>query len=147
VNSRDESAYRLKLAHGYLAKAQNDASDARRDDCLANAQEAVENAGQAILGHFLPIPKTHEVYEPLRALSEESRLTEPIRSLLHAALDAFRGMGMETHIRATYGDELTRTAPWELITEQEATAGLAKAQRAVEAAARISEEAGSQPSP
>ena len=50
-----------------------------------------------------------------------------------------------THIRAAYGDELTGTAPWELITEPEAIIGLAKARRAVEAATLIHDMAGETP--
>ena len=46
-------------------------------------------------------------------------------------------MGLETRIRATYGDEETYTAPRELIDESEATVGLEKARRAVALAEEI----------
>jgi HEPN domain-containing protein len=137
VNSFDDPAYRLQLASGYLAKAERDAIDGQWDDCLANAQEAVENAGKTILCHFRPAPKTHDVLKPLIDLLEQAGVPETIRQKVHEALDAFRGMGLETHIRATYGNENTRTPPWELIQESEAMAGLEKARRAVALAEAI----------
>ncbi|MBI3763198.1 MAG: HEPN domain-containing protein [Chloroflexi bacterium] len=131
MNSHDDPLYRLKLAKRSLAKAENDAVDGQWDDCLAEAQEAVENAGKAILGHFRPIPKTHDVIGPLKRLTDKGNLPDAIRQDIEASLDAFRNMGLATHIRAAYGDELTGTVPWELIQEPEATAGLEKARRAV----------------
>ncbi|MBI3360355.1 MAG: HEPN domain-containing protein [Chloroflexi bacterium] len=126
MNSHDDPLYRLKLAKRSLAKAENDAVDGQWDDCLAEAQEAVENAGKAILGHFRPIPKTHDVIGPLKRLTDKGNLPDAIRQDIEASLDAFRNMGLATHIRAAYGDELTGTVPWELIQEPEATAGLEK---------------------
>ena len=131
MNSLDDPAYRLQLARGYLAKAENDARDGQWDDCLANAQEAVENAGKAVLSHFRPIPKTHDVIHLLNDLLGQASVPETVRQKVGEALDVFHDMGLETHIRATYGNEATRTPPWELIQEPEATAGLEKARRAV----------------
>ena len=68
MNSLDDPAYRLQLARGYRAKAENDAHDGQGDDCLANAQETVENAGKAVLAHFRPIPLTHDLVEPMERL-------------------------------------------------------------------------------
>jgi len=137
VNSLDDPAYRLELARGYLAKAEKDARDGQWDDCLANTQEAVENAGKAILSHFRPIPKTHDVITSLKDLLEQASVPETIQQKVSGALDVFRDMGLETHIRATYGNEATRTPPWELIQEPEATAGLDKARRAVALAEEV----------
>jgi HEPN domain-containing protein len=140
VNSRDDAAYRLELARGYLAKAEQAARDHHWDDCLANAQDAVENAGKAIVGHFRPIPKTHDMLEPLHELSEQSGVPVTVREAIASALDAFLDMGLETHIRAAYGDEATRTPPWELIQETDARLGLDKARRAVALAAAVGRE-------
>jgi HEPN domain-containing protein len=131
VNSRDDAAYRLELGRGYLAKAEEAARAQHWDDCLANAQDAVENAGKAIVSHFGPIPKTHDMFEPLADLVEQPGVPASIRQAIGNALDAFRDMGLETHIRAAYGDEATRTPPWELIQEGDARLGLDKASRAV----------------
>jgi len=131
VNSLEDASYRLQLAHGYLEKAVNDARDGQWDDCLANAQEAVENAGTAILSQFRPIPKTHDVLNPLIDLLAQPNVPESVRRKLSDSMEDFRDMGLEAHIRATYGDETTRTPPWELIQQPEAEAGLEKARRAV----------------
>lgn len=131
MNSRDDAEYRLRLARGYLAKAEDDARDEQWDDCLANAQDAVENAGKAVLSHFRPVPKTHDLLAPLGELLSQPGVPERVRQHITDSLDAFREMGVATHIRAAYGDEATRTPPWELIHEPEARAGLNKARRAV----------------
>ena len=131
MKSRDDAAYRLELAKGYLARAESDAVDGQWDSCLANAQEAVENAGKSILAHFRPVPHTHDLIEPLEQLLKPDAVPAAIRQRIEGALDAFRGMGFDTHVRAAYGDEETRTPPWELIEEAEARTGLEKARRAV----------------
>ena len=49
MNSREDAAFRLDFAKGYLARAESDVQEERWDSCLANLQEAVENAGKSIL--------------------------------------------------------------------------------------------------
>lgn len=137
MNSREDAAYRITLAKGYLSRAENDAVDGQWDGCLANAQEAVENAGKSIIGHFRPTPRSHDVTETLEQLLKLEAVSESVKQKLIASLDAFRDMGLETHIRAAYGNEITHTPPWELIQESEATAGLEKARRAVALAEAI----------
>jgi len=137
VRSRDDSVYRLELAKGYLARAESDAVDEQWDGCLANAQEAVENAGKCILAHFRPVPHTHDLIEPLEQLLKLDAVPAAIRRKIEGVLDAFRGMGFDTHVRAAYGDEESRTPPWELIDETEARTGLEKARRAVALAEEI----------
>jgi len=131
VNSRDDAAYRLELAKGYLARAESDAVDEQWDGCLANAQEAVENAGKSVLAHFRPIPLTHDLVDPMERLLKLDAVPEAVRRRVEGALDTFKGMGFDTHVRAAYGDEKSRTPPWELIDEAEARTGLEKARRAV----------------
>ena len=131
MRSRDDAAYRLELAKGYLARAESDAVDGQWDGCLANAQEAVENAGKSVLAHFRPVPHTHDLIELLQQLLKLDAIPTAIRQRIEGALEAFRGMGFDTHVRAAYGDEETHTPPWELIDEAEAHAGLEKARRAV----------------
>ena len=129
VNSRDDATFRLDLAVGYLARAESDARESRWDSCLANAQEAVENAGKSILAHFRPTPQTHDVIKPLEKLLKLETVPQKIKQRLASALDDFRNMGQQTHVRATYGDESTYTPPWKLIQEREALEGLGKARR------------------
>jgi HEPN domain-containing protein len=131
VNSREDADYRLVLARGYLSRAEKDAAAEQWDGCLANAQEAVENAGKSILAHFRPTPRAHDVLGPLQQLLSLASTSEEVRQKITDRLDLFRDMGLEIHIRATYGDEERRTPPWELIQEPEARAGLEKARGAV----------------
>lgn len=137
MNSRDDAAFRLDLARGYLARAESDAREKRWDSCLANAQEAAENAGKSILTHFRPTPQTHDVVEPLEKLVKLNAVPPSLKQRLATALDDFRDMGIKTHIRATYGDESTHTPPWRLIQEREATDSLEKARRATALAEMI----------
>ena len=130
MNSRDDAAYRLRLAKEYLADAETDASEKRWHTCLANSQEAVENAGKCILLQFRPMPATHDVEKLLQQLLHRKTVPSFVRERLRSELDAFRGMGMKTHVRATYGDEEARLTPRELIQQTEALDGLQKARRA-----------------
>ena len=140
MNSREAAAYRLKLAQGYLSRAENDAVGRQWDGCLANAQEAVENAGKAIISHFRPTSHTHDVIEAIQQLASLNTTSETVKQKLMTSLDSFQNMGLETHIRATYGDEEHYTPPWELIDESESKVGLEKARRAVALAEEIYDE-------
>jgi hypothetical protein len=60
---------------------------------------------------------------------------ESVRHKLNETPDDFRGL--ETPIRATYGDESTRTPPWLLVQESEARIGLEKGRRVVALAETI----------
>lgn len=137
MNSRDDAAYRLRLAKEYLADAETDADEKRWHTCLANSQEAVENAGKSILLHFRPVPATHDVEKLLEQLLNTKTVPRSIQEHLRSELDAFRGMGMKTHVRATYGDEAAHLTPRELIQRTEAIDGLEKARRAMALAETI----------
>jgi len=137
VNSHEDATYRLKLAKGYLSRAETDAMDGQWDGCLANAQEAVENAGKCVLANFRPVPKAHDVDESIERLLKHSDVPPTVKSKIEARLESFKGMGMDTHVRATYGDEEHYTPPWELIDESESKVGLEKARRAVALAEEI----------
>ncbi len=137
MNSHEDSAYRLTLAQTYLVRAESDAAASKWDQCLANAQAAVENAGKSILGHFRAVPWTHDLAPLMADLAKSQAVSPAIRKWIARDLDAFDEMGAKTHIRAAYGDEATRTPPWKLITESEAKAGLEQARRAVALAESI----------
>lgn len=139
MNSLNDSLYRLDLARGYLIEAKEEYEIKRWYGCLAGAQEAVENEGKSIVAHFRPVPATHEVIELIAPLIGSNTIPETIADWLAQDLDAFRDMGIKTHIRVTYGDEKARITPWELIQQPEAETGLAKAIRAVALAERVYE--------
>lgn len=64
---KESIAFRLKLARGFLDEAQQDFSLRRWRATVSHAQLAVENALKALIGVFLPVPKTHD---PARVLLE-----------------------------------------------------------------------------
>lgn len=138
MNSHEDATYRLDLARGYLIEAQEDHAAKRWHACLANAQEAVENAGKSIVLQFRPVPAAHDVLEFVQSLLHSNTVPENIKRWIQSDLDAFRDMGMKTHIRVTYGDEKSHIPPWRLIDQAEAEKGLAKARRAVTLAEKIS---------
>ena len=72
----------------------------------------------------------------LKLLNLDS-VPQVIKQRLESALDDFRNMGLETHVRATYGDQSARTPPWKLIQEREAMTGLEQARRATTLAETI----------
>lgn len=138
MNSHEDASYRLDLARGYLIEAQEDQQAKRWHACLANAREAVENAGKSIVLQFRPIPATHDVIEFVQSLLRSGAVPDKIKRWIQSDPDAFHDMGMKTHIRVTCGDEKGRVPPWRLIDQPEAERGLVKARRAVALAERIS---------
>ncbi len=93
-----DAEFRLKLANGYLERAEEHLQRREWDRVVGSAQEAVENAGKSILYHFRPIPNTHDVDKALRQLIERKIIAEPLRSRLNQDFDAFLDMGKEKHI-------------------------------------------------
>ena len=53
MNTPDEVRYRLGLAKGFLAEAEQDMTLQRWRSCVDNAQLAAENAGKAALALFV----------------------------------------------------------------------------------------------
>jgi len=146
VHSRENSAYRLDVAREALGFAEAEAKERRWPACLNYSQQAVESAGKSIVLHFRPIPRTHDVDELLDDLLASQVVSKAIESFLSANMDIFREMGMDTHIRAAYGDEDARMTPGALIQEAEAMSSLRKARRAVALAEEIFSEMTKPPS-
>lgn len=64
---KENVTFRLELARGFLDEARQDLSLRRWRATVSHAQLAVENALKALIGVFLPVPKTHD---PARILLE-----------------------------------------------------------------------------
>lgn len=139
MNSVDDARYRLTLAQGQLADAEQDLEQSRWHTCVADAQMAVENAGKAIVACFAPVEKTHEPAEQIKALLEEELVPNSVRDVIVNALPALTALGWEVHIRATYGDETTFTPPWELYDQTEAEGALDAARQAIAVAHQVLE--------
>jgi HEPN domain-containing protein len=82
VRARDEVAYRLALAEGFLAEAEQDMELERWRSCVNNAQLVVENAGKAVLAWFGAVPKTHDPAQQIAALLRTQTLPEEIQETI-----------------------------------------------------------------
>lgn len=136
--SRDVE-YRIALAVGFQAEAEQDFTLERWRSCVDNAQLAVENAGKAVLSLFGIAPKTHDPARQIAAILREQELPKNMSDLLHAMLPDLLVLGAETHFLTDYGDESNYTLPWDLFTKQTATDALLSAQRSVQMARDIQE--------
>ena len=134
MKARDEVSYRLALAEGFLAEAEQDLDLNRWRSCVDNAQLAVENAGKAVLGLFGVPPKTHDPARELAAILRKQDLTEAIQDIIRRLLPDLVTLGSAEHFLTDYGDEATYTLPWELFTKDSASDALESARRSVEAA-------------
>ena len=61
MDSARDAEYRLRLARGFLAEAEEDVRLSRWRSCVDNAQLALENAAKAVIARFGPIPRSHDV--------------------------------------------------------------------------------------
>lgn len=137
MNPRNEARYRLKLAEGYLNKAERFYEEASWHDCVRDAQATVENAGKTIVACFTPVEKSHEPAEQIRVMLEKGLIPAPARAMVVEALPDLEALGWKEHIQATYGDEATFTPPWELFDEAQAEAAIVAARRAAAAAREV----------
>ena len=126
--------YRIALAAGFLAEAEQDFALERWRSCVDNAQLTVENAGKAVLALFGITPKTHDPARQVAAVLREQELPAEVSKLLHAMLPDLLVLGTETHFLTDYGDEANYTLPWDLFTRQTAEDALQSAQRSVQRA-------------
>jgi HEPN domain-containing protein len=76
-----EVDYRIALAAGFLAEAEQDFTLERWRSCVDNAQLAVENAGKAALASFGIAPKTHEPARQIAVVLREQELPVNVREL------------------------------------------------------------------
>ena len=136
--SRDVT-YRIALAAGFLAEAEQDFTLGRWRSCVDNAQLTLENAGKAALALFGISPKTHDPARQIAGVLREQELPADVSELLHAMLPDLLVLGTETHFLTDYGDEATYTLPWDLFTRQTAEDALQSALRSVQKARALQE--------
>jgi len=132
LNALDEVAYRLALAKGFLAEAEQDVGLTRWRSCVDNAQLTVENSGKAILASFGVSPKTHDPAKQVAALLRSQSVRENIREQMQRLLPDLLALGTTEHFLTDYGDEATYTLPWDLFTQEAAADALAAARRTFE---------------
>jgi HEPN domain-containing protein len=132
-------AYRLALARGFLAEAEQDIELERWRSCVDNAQLSVENTGKAILTLFGITPKTHDPAREIGAILRTQTLPATIKEALSLMLPDLLALGTSEHFLTDYGDEATYTLPWDLFTKESAEEALVVARHSIEVAQDVIE--------
>lgn len=133
MNAPHDVSYRLALAKGFLAEAEQDMTLERWRSSVDNSQLAVENTGKTALSLFGVPPKTHDPVRQIAAILRDETLPQEIRLALQQMLPDLLALGQREHILTDYGDEETYTLPWELFTQPSAEDALQTARRCVQA--------------
>ncbi len=134
ITGREQAAYRLKLAQGFLEEAQQDAGLERWRSAVDGAQLAVENAGKAALELAGQVGRTHNPATQLRRLIEDKRFDAAHREKPERLAELSELLGPDIHVQTDYGDEAEGRTPWELFGEDDARQALAVAEEAVDLA-------------
>jgi HEPN domain-containing protein len=142
VSTSRDVDYRIALAAGFLAEADQDFTLERWRSYVDNAQLAVENAGKAALALFGIAPKTHDPARQIATVLRQQELPTGVSELLHAMLPDLLVLGTETHFLTDYGDEASYTLPWDLFTQQTAEEALQSARRLVQMARTLQDTIG-----
>jgi len=93
-------AYRLALAEGFLAEAEQDVGLERWRSCVDNAQLAIENAGKAVLALFGVAPRTHDPAQQVAAVLRTQVLPAEIQEALRRTLPDLLALGSAEHFLA-----------------------------------------------
>ena len=134
MSTSKDVAYRIALAEGFLAEAEQDFTLERWRSCVDNAQLVVENSGKAALALFGIAPKTHDPAHQIASVLREQTLPPNVSELLHAMLPDLLVLGAKTHFLTDYGDEASYTLPWDLFTQTTAEDAMRAARQLVKMA-------------
>jgi len=129
VNFKEDAEYRKRLAKGFLNEARLNFEFKLWRSCLDNSQLSIENSGKMIIALFEPIEKTHNPSRQLRRLIDQSRLGDVSILDIEELISIIDRFGIEEHFMTDYGDEITRTDPWSLFTEEDAREALELAEK------------------
>ncbi len=131
MTGRQDAAYRLRLAHGFLAESRQDLTLGRWRSAVGNSQLAVEHAAKAVLALLGPVGRTHNPAIQLRQALTEGRFAPPQAESVRALTEWAEMLGSDIHIQTDYGDEVGGRTPWELFDEADARQTLTMAEEAV----------------
>lgn len=137
--TREHATYRLRMATGFLAEAQQDVSLTRWRSAVDNAQLAAENGVKAVLALIGPVGRTHAPTGPLREALEQAVYPAALHDRLRQLIEHAEALGYDVHVQTDYGDEATGRTPWELFTESDARRAVSEAELVVEQARHIVE--------
>jgi HEPN domain-containing protein len=137
ITGREQAAYRLELARGFLEEARQDKDLERWRSAVDSAQLAVENAGKAALALAGGIGRTHNPATQIRRLIEEGWFDDAYSEKLERLAELAELLGPDIHIQTDYGDEVEGRTPWELFDAADASQALAVAEEAVSLADQV----------
>ncbi|MGF1472624.1 MAG: HEPN domain-containing protein [Rubrobacteraceae bacterium] len=137
MTGREQAAYRLRLARGFLEEARQDTELERWRSAVNGAQLAVENAGKTALVVAGEIGRTHNPATRIRNLVEEGRFEAVPGEKLERLAELTELLGLNIHIQTDYGDEAEERTPWEIFGREDARQALAIAEEAVDLARQI----------
>ncbi len=137
--TREQATYRLRMASGFLAEAQQDVSLTPWRSAVDNAQLAAENGVKAVLALIGPVGRTHAPTGPLREALERAVYPAALHDRLRQLIEHAEALGYDVHVQTDYGDEATGRTPWELFTESDARRAVSEAELVVEQARHIVE--------
>jgi len=139
MKSEQEIKYRLKLAQGFLAEAQQDVPLKRWRSAVDNSQLAVENAAKAVLAMLGPVGRTHNPAVQLLQAIADGRFTPIPEQPLHRLAELAKLMGADVHAQTDYGIEAAQRTPWELFGEADAQQAVTVAEEAMALAQAITQ--------
>lgn len=129
MNFKEDAEYRKRLAKGFLNEARLNFEFKLWRSCVDNSQLSIENSGKMIIALFEPIEKTHNPSRQLRRLIDQNRLGDVSILDIEELISIIDRFGIEEHFMTDYGDEITRTDPWSLFTEEDAREALELAEK------------------
>jgi len=137
VNAPDLVRYRLLLAEGFLAEAEQDFGLERWRSCVDNAQLATENAGKSVLAGFGVISKTHDPAQQVAKVLRSQDLSAALHDAMERMLPDLLALGSAEHFLTDYGDAASGKLPWDLFDRDAAANALEAARRSIESARGI----------
>ncbi len=137
MNAPDLARYRIRLAEGFLAEAEQDFELRRWRSCVDNAQLSTENAGKCVLAVFGVVPRTHDPAQQIAQILRTKDLPPDLESTLEKMLPDLLALGSAEHFLTDYGDEVRYRSPWEIFDRQAAADALGAARRSVASAREI----------
>jgi HEPN domain-containing protein len=137
MDSASDAEYRLRLARGFLAEAEEDLGSSRWRSCVDNSQLTVENAAKSVIARFGPVPRSHDMSAVLSEHLRRGAVPSELREGVEHLQELSRQLGFEEHVRSDYGDEARGITPWELFQEADAQRAIEIARRAVNLAGRL----------
>src|SRR5579863_10001637 len=117
MDAREDAEFRLRLAKGFLAEAQQDVSLQRWRSCVDNSQLSTENAAKAVLSLLGPVGRTHSPSTYLLEAIDAGKVPHGDVDRARRLAQLAEQLGRDLHMASDYGDAATRRTPWEIFNE------------------------------